>query len=101
MESAWWQPVCTYLLSGVMVLVSVIVGAYCVFKTKTITMPTPFIGGVKSQTGGKPSMYAADLFGEDAGQSSVVTDHTLSSAAARLRAEKEDPDMKIVRGGKK
>lgn len=68
--------------------------AWMVFKTKTISFPTPFFqapAGFKRAA--KPSSYASDLFDD---KDDTLLDETLSSAAARLRSQRVMEDKASI-----
>lgn len=89
----WWQILIIMstgvVLAGVLILVAVFLGGILVFKTKTITMPTPFFNETKQKTG-KATSYVSDLYNESLPD---LLDDTLSPAAARLREQKKVEDI--------
>lgn len=103
----WWQILIIMgsgvLISGVLMLIAVFLGGILVFKTKTITMPTPFFNETKQKSGDKSHSYVSHLY-EDIPD---IIDDSLSPAAARLREQKAVIDiddhksvMDYVRGKK-
>lgn len=72
-----------------LMLLAVIVGGWLVWKAKTITMPMPFVGGLKRSKDEPPYSYAPDM-GEDYSDAHMF-DEELSPAAARLREQKTEP----------
>ena len=97
----WWQFLVVMGAVWAAVLISVLVGAWFVFKAKTITMPAPFFQTPQLHPG-KSHSYAGDLFEED--RDVFMDDFRLSPAAARLReqggAADDDEIMRKVKGGK-
>ena len=98
----WWHLIVFTGLGMAGVLLAVILGGWLVFKTKTITMPTPFIDSIRPQKSG-----ASNYLPKDLGEMPQDTDDEISSAAARLRAQKaeapkdgKDRVMAFVRGSK-
>ena len=87
-----WQILATMTIAMfigmLLMLLAVMIGGWLVFKAKTITMPSPFIGGMGKKSK-QPYSYASDLFTD---QPEEILDEGLSPAAARLRDQKlEDP----------
>lgn len=70
------------------ILAAVLLGGWLVFKAKTITMQTPFLGPIKKDKS-PPVSYAADLYRDE---DLSPLDDVLSPAAARLRAQKDRPE---------
>jgi hypothetical protein len=100
----WWQ-VLIFVASGMGVsLISVLVGGWLVFRDKTITMPAQFFQPAKKTKPGSSNYIPRTLSEFD---SEAAQGEEISSAAARLRAQKMDPPrddkdkiMAFVRGGK-
>lgn len=75
-----------------LMLLAVVIGGWLVFRSKTITMPSPFI--VPSSNKPKePYSYAKDLFDDR----EEILDEDLSPAAARLRDQKLTEKEKALR----
>lgn len=82
MTMQWWH-LLIITSSGVLgTLVAVFLGGMLVYKTKTVTMPTPFFQKAQKRSG-KPESYMSDLNGD-----TDIVDESLSPAASRLRAQK-------------
>ena len=86
----WWQILVILIsglvVSGVFMLGAVFLGGILVFKTKTITQPTPFFME-KQKKGEKAQSYVSDLFSTESVPD--LLDDSLSPAAARLREQKK------------
>lgn len=89
----WWQILIIMasglVISGLFMLGAVFLGGILVFKTKTITQPTPFFMEGK-QKGEKAQSYVSDLYTE---RMPDLLDDSLSPAAARLREQKKVEDI--------
>jgi hypothetical protein len=89
----WWQILIIIasglVISGLFMLAAVFLGGILVFKTKTITQPTPFFMEGK-QMGGKAQSYVSNLYTENVPD---LLDDSLSPAAARLREQKKVEDI--------
>ena len=85
----WWQALVMMAVGMVGALLAVLLGGWLVFKTKTITIPTPFLQMPKQRKGDRPHSYARGLFPEDEELTSPF-DEDLSPAAARLRDQKAE-----------
>jgi len=98
----WWQPI-IYMISGMAgVILSFVLGGWLVFRTKTITMPTPMIQSFSKKESGAKNYLPGSL-----NETPPDDDDELSSAAARLRGQKADPPrnnrdkiMAFVKGAK-
>ena len=96
----WYELLVSMLAGMVFILLAVALGGWLVFRAKTITMPAPFIGGVKKDRG--VHSYAGDLFND----APEVLDDELTPAAARLRSQRMEPEaiketvLSMVRGKK-
>ena len=70
-------------------LIAVFLGGILVFKTRTITQPTPFFMESK-QKGEKTHSYVSNLYADNVPD---LLDDSLSPAAARLREQKKVEDI--------
>ena len=94
MNFEWWQILIIMgsgvLISGLLMLVAVFLGGILVFKTRTITMPTPFFNESRQKSGDSATSYVSELYQNEIPD---ILDESLSPAAARLREQKEVVDL--------
>lgn len=91
----WWEILIIMaaglVISGIFMLGAVFLGGILVFKTRTITQPTPFFMDGKQKKGEKAHSYVSDLYSAESVPD--LLDDSLSPAAARLREQKKVEDI--------